>query len=35
MGTPYFLAKGSADYGEVLLKILDRAIIERRAPATA
>jgi CheY-like chemotaxis protein len=35
MGTPYFLAKGSADYGEVLLKILDRAIIERRPPATA
>jgi FixJ family two-component response regulator/uncharacterized protein YjbJ (UPF0337 family) len=35
MGTPYFLAKGSADYGEVLLQLLGRAIIERRAPATA
>jgi FixJ family two-component response regulator len=35
MGTPYFLAKGRADYGEVLLKILDRATIERRAPASA
>jgi FixJ family two-component response regulator len=35
MGTPYFLAKDSADYGDVLLKILDRAIIERRAPGSA
>ena len=35
MGTPYFLAKGSPDYGEALLRILDRALSERRAPATA
>jgi FixJ family two-component response regulator len=35
MGTPYFLAKGSVDYSNVLLKLLDRAIIERRAPACA
>jgi CheY-like chemotaxis protein len=35
MGTPYFLAKASRDYGDVLLKILDRALGERRAPASA
>jgi FixJ family two-component response regulator len=35
MGTPYFLAKASPEYGEVLLKILDRALRERRAPAAA
>jgi FixJ family two-component response regulator len=35
MGTPYFLAKGSTNYGEVLLKLLERAIFERRAPASA
>ncbi len=35
MGTPYFLRKAGPDYGEVLLKILDRALRERRAPATA
>jgi hypothetical protein len=35
MGTPYFLMKASPDYGEVLLKILARALRERRAPATA
>jgi len=35
MGTPYFLAKASADYGDVLLKLLDRAVQERRAPASA
>jgi CheY-like chemotaxis protein len=35
MGTPYFLAKASADYGDVLLKLLDRALLERRAPASA
>jgi CheY-like chemotaxis protein len=35
MGTPYFLAKGSADYGEGLLKMLDRMIVEQRAPASA
>jgi FixJ family two-component response regulator len=35
MGTPYFLRKASAEYGETLLKILDRALRERRAPAAA
>ena len=35
MGTPYFLAKASADYGRLLLKILDRALTERRAPLSA
>jgi len=35
MGTPCLLAKGSAHYGEDLLKLLDRAIFERLAPATA
>jgi FixJ family two-component response regulator len=35
IGTPYFLAKGITNYGEVLLKLLDRAILERRAPASA
>jgi CheY-like chemotaxis protein len=35
MGTPYFLKKASADYGEVLLRILSRALSERRAPASA
>jgi hypothetical protein len=35
MGTPYFLKKASADYGEVLLKILARALSEKRAPASA
>ena len=32
MGTPYFLRKASSDYGRVLLKILSRALGERRAP---
>jgi CheY-like chemotaxis protein len=32
VGTPYFLAKASADYGDNLLKLLDRALRERRAP---
>jgi CheY-like chemotaxis protein len=35
MGTPYFLAKATPGYGEALLKILDRALSERRPPATA
>lgn len=35
MGTPYFLRKASANYAEVLLTILDRALAERRAPASA
>jgi hypothetical protein len=32
IGTPYFLAKASAGYGDNLLKLLDRALRERRAP---
>lgn len=35
MGTPYFLKKASANYATVLLTILDRALTERRAPASA
>ncbi len=35
VGTPYFLAKGTYGYGDALLKLLDRALIERRAPAAA
>lgn len=35
MGTPYFLMKATPDYGEALLKILDRALSERRAPSSA
>jgi len=35
MGTPYFLPKASADYGDALLKLLERALGERRAPAHA
>jgi CheY-like chemotaxis protein len=35
MGTPYFLKKATSDFGTTLLKILDRALRERRAPATA
>jgi CheY-like chemotaxis protein len=35
MGTPYFLRKASPDYGDALLKLLDRALQERRAPAAA
>ena len=35
MGTPYFLAKASPEYGEHLLELLDRAVNERRAPASA
>jgi CheY-like chemotaxis protein len=35
MGTPYFLKKASADYAEVLLKILACALSERRPPAAA
>jgi CheY-like chemotaxis protein len=33
MGTPYFIVKASADYCDVVLKILDRALVERRSPA--
>jgi len=35
MGTPYFLSKGSHEYGKMLLEILDRALRERRAPSPA
>ena len=35
MGTPYFLTKGRDDYIDVLLKILARALNERKAPASA
>jgi CheY-like chemotaxis protein len=35
VGTPYFLAKATPDYGRALLAILDRALRERRAPAAA
>jgi CheY-like chemotaxis protein len=32
IGTPYFLAKASADYGNNLLRLLDRALRERLVP---
>ena len=32
VGTPYFLAKASADYVESLLALVDRALRERLAP---
>jgi hypothetical protein len=35
MGTPYFLVKASANHSEALLKMLDRALRERRAPTAA
>jgi hypothetical protein len=35
MGTPYFLAKATPDYGRTLLTTLDRALRERKAPAAA
>jgi CheY-like chemotaxis protein len=35
MGTPYFLRKATTDYAESLVKMLDRALSERRAPAFA
>jgi CheY-like chemotaxis protein len=35
LGTPYFLAKASRDYGTVLLEILDRALRERQPPTAA
>jgi two-component system response regulator CpxR len=35
IGTPYFLAKASPDYGEVLIKMIERALSERCAPASA
>ncbi len=33
IGTPYFLAKTTPNYGKALLEILGRALRERRAPA--
>ena len=35
IGTPYFIAKACADYGERLLRMLDRALSERCAPTCA
>jgi CheY-like chemotaxis protein len=35
MGTPYFLRKATRDYGDALLKLLERALRERRSPAAA
>lgn len=35
MGTPYFLAKAGVDYGPILVKLLARALRERRAPTSA
>jgi CheY-like chemotaxis protein len=35
MGTPYFLVKASANHCEALLRILDQALRERRAPTAA
>jgi CheY-like chemotaxis protein len=35
MGTPYFLRKATHQYGETLLKLVERALRERRAPAAA
>lgn len=35
MGTPYFIAKASPGYCELLLKLLERALIERRPPRSA
>ncbi|MDB4936215.1 MAG: Two-component response regulator [Labilithrix sp.] len=35
MGTPYFLTKATLDYGQKLLRILARALRERRGPTTA
>jgi CheY-like chemotaxis protein len=35
IGTPYFLAKASPDYSEVLLRLLERVLRERLPPAAA
>ena len=35
MGTPYFLAKGSANYAELVVELVGRALGERRAPSSA
>jgi CheY-like chemotaxis protein len=34
MGTPYFLQKGTPNYGKALLVVLERALRERQAPTT-
>lgn len=35
IGTPYFLRKATREYGEALLRLLERALRERGAPAAA
>jgi FixJ family two-component response regulator len=35
IGTPYFIAKASAGYAEVLVNTIERALAERRAPTRA
>jgi CheY-like chemotaxis protein len=35
VGTPYFITKASAGYAEVLVKTIERALAERRAPTHA
>jgi len=35
MGTPYFLAKATHEYGEALVRLVERALRERHAPAAA
>src|ERR1019366_8068341 len=35
MGTPYLVAKGNGNYGDLLLEMLERVLVERRAPASA
>jgi FixJ family two-component response regulator len=35
VGTPYFLKKASPGYGDALLKMLEQALRERRAPKEA
>jgi CheY-like chemotaxis protein len=35
VGTPYFLRKATHEYGATLVKLVERALSERRAPAAA
>ena len=35
MGTPYFLSKGTPNYGAALVAMLTRLLLERRPPASA
>jgi CheY-like chemotaxis protein len=35
MGTPYFLSKSTVEYGDALLKLVERALRDRQAPAAA